>query len=84
MPKGQSPSAKMSAEYQSLNRQLDRIGKDYSLLSKIRRKVVQTFGRDDGQHAMNPQYHTLLRRIEKIEASRAGEQKRTTHRNVKG
>lgn len=72
MPKGQSPASLMKARYEMLDAQLDRTPKDYSTFSKLRRQVkefVRGGSTDDKQHAMNPKYRTLLKKVEKIEAN---------------
>ena len=70
MPKGQSPASLMKARYKALSKQLDKTPKDFSTFSKIRRNVkefIRKGSTDDGQHAMNPEYRSLLKKVKKIE-----------------
>jgi len=72
MPKGQSPASLMKARYEMLSKQLENTPKDYSAFSKIRRMVKQFVRKgatDDKQHAVNPKYRSLLKKVEKIEAN---------------
>jgi len=67
MPKGQSPASLMKARYEMLDAQLERMPKDYSNLSKLRRKVREFLKMDDGQMVTSSQRHSLLKKAEKIE-----------------
>jgi len=72
MPKGQSPASLMKARYEMLNKQLDNTPKDFSAFSKLRRQVKEFVRKgvtDDKQHAVNPKYRSLLKKVEKIEAN---------------
>lgn len=49
MPKGQSPRDRMNARYSLLSKQLESTPEDYSMVTKLRRKVKEFLGTSDGQ-----------------------------------
>lgn len=69
MPKGQSPSSLLQARFDKLDAQLDRMSKDYSFFTKVRRKVKEFLGTDSGQLVTSEARTLIKRKLEKIEAN---------------
>ena len=68
MPKGSmTPRDRAVERYDTLNKKLDEMPKDYSLLSRTRREIKNFFGTDDGQLVTSSKRMTLLKRLEKME-----------------
>ena len=77
MPRGQSPEKKLDARYSLLNKQLDRMQKDYSFFTKVRRKVNEFLGTSSGQLVTTQQRTLIKKKVEKIEENwrKAGKMK---------
>lgn len=77
MPKGQSPEEKMDARYSLLSKQLDRMQKDYSFFTKVRRKVNEFLGTSSGQLVTTRERTLLKKKVEQIEENwrKAGKMK---------
>jgi len=80
MPKGQSPNDRINARYSLLSKQLESMPEDYSMVTKLRRKVKEFLGTSDGQMVTSMKRENLLKKVKKME-SEAG-QKFRSKKNV--
>jgi hypothetical protein len=71
MPKGQSPRDRMNARYSLLSKQLESTPEDYSMVTKLRRKVKEFLGTSDGQMVTSMKRENLLRKVKKMEKTSA-------------
>ncbi|MAO21399.1 MAG: hypothetical protein CMJ25_11675 [Phycisphaerae bacterium] len=69
MPKGQSPRNRMNARYSLLSKQLESMPKDYSMVTKLRRKVKEFLGTSDGQMVTSVKRENLLKKVKKMEST---------------
>ena len=70
MPKGQSPSSKMEARYDSLNAQVERAKYDEGLLRRLRRKLKELGGKKSPNGSITTvQQRSLLKKLDKIESN---------------
>lgn len=73
MPRGQSPKERMGQRYTLLLEQLKKMPRDYSTVSKLRRKVDEFLRSDDNnndvQYVTTQKRQNLLKKIEKIESN---------------
>lgn len=67
MPKGQSPRDRMNARYSLLSKQLETMPEDYSMVTKLRRKVKEFLGTSDGQMVTSLKRENLLKKVKKME-----------------
>jgi hypothetical protein len=67
MPKGQSPRDRMNARYSLLSKQLEDMPEDYSMVTKLRRKVKEFLGTSDGQMVTSLKRENLLKKVKKME-----------------
>ena len=67
MPKGQSPRDRMNARYSLLSKQLESMPEDYSMVTKLRRKVKEFLGTSDGQMVTSMKRENLLKKVKKME-----------------
>ena len=67
MPKGQSPLDRMNARYSLLSKQLETMPEDYSMVTKLRRKVKEFLGTSDGQMVTSLKRENLLKKVKKME-----------------
>jgi hypothetical protein len=67
MPKGQSPRDRMNARYSLLSKQLESTPEDYSMVTKLRRKVKEFLGTSDGQMVTSMKRENLLKKVKKME-----------------
>ena len=80
MPKGQSPRDRINARYSLLSKQLESMPEDYSIVTKLRRKVKEFLGTSDGQMVTSMKRENLLKKVKKME-SEAG-QKFRSQKNI--
>ena len=80
MPKGQSPNDRINARYSLLSKQLESMPEDYSMVTKLRRKVKEFLGTSDGQMVTSMKRENLLKKVKKME-SEAG-QKFRSQKNI--
>ena len=80
MPKGGSPRDKINARYSLLSKQLESMPEDYSIVTKLRRKVKEFLGTSDGQMVTSMKRENLLKKVKKME-SEAG-QKFRSQKNI--
>ena len=71
MPKGQSPRDRMNARYSLLSKQLESTPEDYSMVTKLRRKVKEFLGTSDGQMVTSMKRENLLKKVKKMEKTSA-------------
>lgn len=71
MPKGQSPRDRMNARYSLLSKQLESTPEDYSMVTKLRRKVKEFLGTSDGQLVTSLKRENLLKKVKKMEKTSA-------------
>lgn len=71
MPKGQSPRDRMNARYSLLSKQLESMPEDYSMMTKLRRKVKEFLGTSDGQMVTSMKRENLLKKVKKMEKTSA-------------
>ena len=71
MPKGQSPRDRMNARYSLLSKQLESMPEDYSMVTKLRRKVKEFLGTSDGQMVTSMKRENLLKKVKKMEKTSA-------------
>tara|TARA_R110002020_G_scaffold161123_2_gene345983 strand:+ start:18087 stop:18350 length:264 start_codon:yes stop_codon:yes gene_type:complete len=69
MPKGQSPRNRMNARYSLLSKQLESMPEDYSMVTKLRRKVKEFLGTSDGQMVTSVKRENLLKKVKKMEST---------------
>jgi len=69
MPKGQSPNDRINARYSLLSKQLESMPKDYSMVTKLRRKVKEFLGTSDGQMVTSVKRENLLKKVKKMEST---------------
>ena len=69
MPKGQSPRNRMNARYSLLSKQLESMPKDYSMVTKLRRKVKEFLGTSGGQMVTSVKRENLLKKVKKMEST---------------
>jgi hypothetical protein len=67
MPKGQSPRDRMNARYSLLSKQLETMPEDYSMVTKLRRKVKEFLGTSDGQMVTSLKRENFLKKVKKME-----------------
>ena len=83
MPKGQSPSERMSQRYSLLSKQLDKTPKDYSTFSKLRRKVKEfVTGSEDVQYMTTQKRKNLLQKVQKMESNFTTGEKFRSQKNI--
>ena len=80
MPKGQSPNDRINARYSLLSKQLESMPKDYSMVTKLRRKVKEFLGTSDGQMVTSVKRENLLKKVKKMESEAS--QKFRSKKNV--
>jgi hypothetical protein len=68
MPKGQSPNDRINARYSLFSKQLESIPEDYSMVTKLRRKVKEFLGTSDGQMVTSMKRENLLKKVKKMES----------------
>ena len=71
MPKGGSPRDKINARYSLLSKQLESMSEDYSMVTKLRRKVKEFLGTSDGQMVTSMKRENLLKKVKKMEKTSA-------------
>ena len=71
MAKGQSPRDRMNARYSLLSKQLESTPEDYSMVTKLRRKVKEFLGTSDGQMVTSMKRENLLKKVKKMEKTSA-------------
>ena len=71
MPKGQSPNDRINARYSLLSKQLESMPEDYSMVTKLRRKVKEFLGTSDGQMVTSMKRENLLKKVKKMEKTSA-------------
>ena len=69
MPKGQSPNDRINARYSLLSKQLESMPEDYSMVTKLRRKVKEFLGTSDGQMVTSMKRENLLKKVKKLESA---------------
>ena len=69
MPKGQSPNDRINARYSLLSKQLESMPEDYSIVTKLRRKVKEFLGTSDGQMVTSVKRENLLKKVKKMEST---------------
>ena len=80
MPKGQSPNDRINARYSLLSKQLESMPEDYSMVTKLRRKVKEFLGTSDGQMVTSMKRKNLLKKVKKMESEAS--QKFRSKKNV--
>ena len=71
MPKGESPRDRMNARYSLLAKELEATPRDYSMVTKLRRKVKEFLGTSDGQLVTSMKRENLLKKVKKMERTSA-------------
>jgi len=80
MPKGGSPRDKINARYSLLSKQLENMPEDYSMVTKLRRKVKEFLGTSDGQMVTSLKRENLLKKVKKLES--AASEKFRSQKNI--